>query len=198
MTGGVSEVFGYDLDGDAVGDEQRGVGVAQVVKSGSRRAAAPGIGSAMTDGMPAPSLLASEWIEAVAGDDVEAVLALHDVAHLDSVDDFDTNPKRPPATGAHRSSQAPEANRVTGSDCVTLLESWLPAGRRDSNTSAGLPRRASVLVCDHEWVPCARSPIGCEDKWVILAAWRSNVVAPFPAPEAERRSDSARDQPLSA
>ena len=42
---------------------------------------------------PAP-FPAGERVEAVVGDDVDALLALHDVGHRVSVDDFDANPKR--------------------------------------------------------------------------------------------------------
>jgi hypothetical protein len=52
-----------------------------------------GVVAVMSGGVPASSLLSGEWVETVVGDDVEAVLALHDVAHLASVDDFDTTPK---------------------------------------------------------------------------------------------------------
>jgi len=38
-------------------------------------------GSVVADGMPASAFATGEWVEAVVGDDVEAVLALHDVAH---------------------------------------------------------------------------------------------------------------------
>lgn len=42
---------------------------------------------------PAP-FSAGERVKAAVGNDVEAVLALHDVAHRLSVDHFDANPKR--------------------------------------------------------------------------------------------------------
>lgn len=47
--------------------------------------------------VPPTPFLAGERVESVVGDDVEAVLALHDVGHRPSVDDFDANPKRPTA-----------------------------------------------------------------------------------------------------
>ena len=48
----------------------------------------------MADGVPSSALLAGERVEAVVGDDVEAVLALHDVgSSASSIDDFGTNPK---------------------------------------------------------------------------------------------------------
>ena len=54
-----------------------------------------------SDRMPAASLASGERVESVIGDDVEAVLALHDVGHRPSVDDVGANPKigQPPACG---------------------------------------------------------------------------------------------------
>ena len=40
-----------------------------------------GFVAVVADRVPAASFFAGEWIEAVVGDDVEAVLALHDVCH---------------------------------------------------------------------------------------------------------------------
>ncbi len=40
-----------------------------------------GFVAVVADGMPASAFPAGEWVEAVVGDDVEAVLALDDVAH---------------------------------------------------------------------------------------------------------------------
>ncbi len=45
-------------------------------------------------GMPAPSLPAVDGVDAVVGDDVEAVLAMHDVGHEPVIDDEGANPKR--------------------------------------------------------------------------------------------------------
>jgi len=44
--------------------------------------------------MPAPSLPAVDGVDAVVGDDVEAVLAMHDVGHEPVIDDEGANPKR--------------------------------------------------------------------------------------------------------
>ena len=52
-----------------------------------------GVVPVMADGMPSSSFLAGQRVEAVVGDDVEAVLALHDVGHAICIDDFGANPK---------------------------------------------------------------------------------------------------------
>ena len=54
-----------------------GAGVVAVDAGGDRL----GFVAVVADGMPASSFLAGEGVEAVVGDDVEAVLALHDVGH---------------------------------------------------------------------------------------------------------------------
>lgn len=52
-----------------------------------------GLGAVAAGGVPSAAFLAGEGVDAVVGDDVEAVLALDDVAHRASVYDFDANPK---------------------------------------------------------------------------------------------------------
>lgn len=52
------------------------------------------LGSVVADRVPSAAFLAGQWIDAVIGDDVEAVLALNDVGHGHIVDVFDANPKR--------------------------------------------------------------------------------------------------------
>lgn len=51
-----------------------------------------GVSAIVAGGVPSSAFLAGERVGAV-GDDVEAVLALDDVAPRPSVDDFDANPK---------------------------------------------------------------------------------------------------------
>lgn len=53
-------------------------GVAFAVKSGGELF---GIPSVVADGVPSSAFATGEWVEAVVREDVEAVLALHDVAH---------------------------------------------------------------------------------------------------------------------
>lgn len=57
---------------------RNGCGVAFAVESGGKLF---GFVTVVADGMPASAFPAGEWVEAVVGDDVEAVLALHAVAH---------------------------------------------------------------------------------------------------------------------
>jgi len=49
----------------------------------------------VADGMPAASFLAGEWVQAVVGDDLEAVLALHDVGHADGHRRLRDQPEEP-------------------------------------------------------------------------------------------------------
>lgn len=56
---------------------RRRAGVVTIETSGGEL----GVVSVVADGMPAASFSAGERVEAVVGDDVEAVLALHDVGH---------------------------------------------------------------------------------------------------------------------
>jgi len=51
--------------------------------------------SVMADGVPASSLLTGEGVEAVVGDDIEAVLALHDVGHADGHRRLRNQPEEP-------------------------------------------------------------------------------------------------------
>ncbi len=52
-----------------------------------------GLATVVAGGVPSSTFSAGEWVEAVVGDDVEAVLALDDVAHGVSVNCFDANQK---------------------------------------------------------------------------------------------------------
>jgi hypothetical protein len=53
-------------------------GVTFAVESGGQLF---GFDSVVADGVPPSAFASGEWVEAVVGDDVEAVLALHDAAH---------------------------------------------------------------------------------------------------------------------
>jgi len=53
----------------------------------------PRLVTVASDRMRSPPFLASQGIEAVVVDDIEAVFALDDVGHASRVDDFDANPK---------------------------------------------------------------------------------------------------------
>ena len=82
-------LFGEELaEGDRTSSLRRWVVAFLVEASGHGF----GVGPIVTGGVPSSAFLAGERVGAV-GDDVEAVLALDDVAHRPSVDDFDDNPK---------------------------------------------------------------------------------------------------------
>jgi hypothetical protein len=53
-----------------------------------------GLGAVVTDRVPPSTFFASQRVEAVIGDDVKTVLALHDVGHASGVDQLGVNPKR--------------------------------------------------------------------------------------------------------
>ena len=76
-----------------------GCGVAVVVEAGGELF---GFGAVVADGVPSPAFSAGERVEAVLGDDVEAVLALHDVAH--PLVSTTSTPTRSSAVGARRDS----------------------------------------------------------------------------------------------
>ena len=59
-----------------------------------------GFFTVVADGVPSSAFSPGEWVEPVVGDDVEAVLALHDVAHPPV--STTSTPTRSSAVGARR------------------------------------------------------------------------------------------------
>jgi hypothetical protein len=75
--------------------------------------------------MPLAPLLPSEWVDAVAVDDVEAILSLHDVGRTARIDEFDANPHEHVRVAAQNATQRPLRHHSRETPLEGRLAPWL-------------------------------------------------------------------------